>query len=541
MKLHVRAFQGEQPRANPRLLGERQAQTALNCDLRSGAIRPWHQTQFVATPSKASAGTVETIYLFADTYWFNWRADVDVHKGPIAGDTEERTYWTGDGYPKVTNASIATATSDYPSNHYRLGLPAPASAPILSVSGTITDDDPALEEVRYYVYTYVTAWGEEGPPSPLSAETTWAPGQTVTVSGMDVAPVGAYNVTKKRIYRSNAGTSSAVFQYVTEIPVATTSHDDSLEGGSLGEVLPSSDWLQPPEDMHSLTSLPNGIMAGAAANEVLFSEPYQPHAWPSAYRLTTDRDVVGLGSYDTNVVVCTDSNPYLVTGSDPESMSMTLLNINQGCVSKRGIVGIGSYGVLYPSADGLVLVSSEGAQIITERLMTPREWQAYKPESIHAYNMGGLYVAFYDTGTEQGGFIFDPLNQADIGLTFIDTHATAGFAAPSRDSLYLAVGGQIVQWDKGANPLTARWKSKQFVTGYPTSFASAQVIAESYDSLECKVWADGTLKHTQTVTNRDPFRLPSGFRATVWEIQVEGTDTVTDVLMASTNRELAES
>ena len=62
---------------------------------------------------------------------------------PIIGDTTERTYFTGDGLPKMTFSPDATSGggTDYPTVSFTLGIPVPAAAPIAALvvnTGVIT-------------------------------------------------------------------------------------------------------------------------------------------------------------------------------------------------------------------------------------------------------------------------------------------------------------------------------------------------------------------------------------------------------------------
>jgi hypothetical protein len=54
-----------------------------------------------------------------------------------------------------------------------------------------------------------------------------------------------------------------------------------------------------------------------------------------------------------------------------------------------------------------------------------------------------------------------------------------------------------------------------------------------------KVYADGTLMHTEAVANERPFRLPSGFKAREWQIELSGTAEITSAMLASTVIELS--
>lgn len=538
--VRITIFGGVAPRFDPRALPDPFAQTATNTKLWDGSLRPWKSTSAVVTPSKV--GTKLSIYRFGQDvsneaqYWFHWTTDVDVAKGPIAGDTSERTYFTGDGAPKVTDSSIALAAgTDYPMNSYTLGVPAPAATPSVAVSGT----GSGSPVTKVYVYTYVTAWGEEGPPSTPSSAVNVQAGQTVTVSNMATGPGAGYNVTAKRIYRTISGQSTTDYRFVAEVAAATTSYADSIADSTvaLNEALPSLEWSPPPSDMAGLVALPNGIMAGFSKNDLCLSEPFVPSAWPESYRLSTDWPVVGLGVIGQSVVILTKGKPYVATGSHPSSFTLERIDIGQACVAKRSIANIDGLGVVYASPAGLALISLGGSSILTDSFMDRDDWQALVPSSITGYAYNGRYFGFYSTGVTQGGFILDP-KTSPPSLTFTDVYATAGYCDPIRDTLYLQVGNDIVKWDAGAGSLTYTWKSKVVVPTKPFNPAFAQVEAEAYP-LTFKLYADGALKHTESVASAAAFRLPGGYKAREFEIELTGTQQVHAIYMGSTYRELA--
>lgn len=531
----LKDFSGQAPRVNPRQLPANMAQKAINTKLWS-TLEPFRDVAAVVMPTKTGANT--SIYrlgqgLAETQFWLTWATDVNVVRGQIAGDTTERTYYTGDGVPKVTDAALSTAGgTNYPVTAYNLGLPKPATSPTLVVSGA----GAGLPESRIYVYTYVSAWGEESQPCLASAAVDVLVGQTVTLSAISAAPTGAYNVATKRIYRSNTGTFGTQFQFVAEIPVATVTYADAIAGTALGEVLATSAWAMPPANLSGLIELPNGVMAGFAVNEVCFCDPYHPYAWPIAYRQSTAFPIVAIGQYGGVVIVATTGNPYMLTGADPSSMSMTKLELQQACVSKRSMVSISS-GVAYASPDGLVFATGGGAQLATKEYFTRDEWQALAPASMHGYLLDGRYFGFYNTGTVSGGFIFDPANPKD-GLVMVDTYATAGYVDPVLDALYLKIGANIVRWDSHATAMkTMTWKSKVFVAPKPCSMPWAQSVAASYP-FTMNVYADGVLRRAQTVADDRPFRLPSGFLARDWELEVVGTVEIYSISIAESMEDL---
>ncbi|MDP2346712.1 MAG: hypothetical protein Q8N34_03190 [Gammaproteobacteria bacterium] len=493
-------------------------------------------------------GTIRSIYRFAPTsgndasgYWFHWTGVVDAVRGPVRGDTSERTYFTGDGVPKVTDNSIAlSGGTDYPENSYTLGIPVPGVTIGIAVTGDADEGATEADTItRAYVITYVSAWGEEGPPSAVSPRVDLLPGQSVSLSALGTAPIGNYNITHKRIYRTATGAGTTQFYFVAEIAISTTTYSDTIEDAVVGEELPSETWYAPPTDMHSIGVLDNGIGFGASKNEVYVSEPYLLHAWNPLNAQPSNHPIVGCGKYGNTIVALTTANPLIVTGVDPSSMTSSELAINQGCVSKRSIVNA-PFGVLYASPDGLVLVGpGSPGTIVTKNFLTRDQWQALNPHSIMGVLYNGMYMGFYDTGEEDGAgaFILDPENPAS-GFLYLDIVATAAYADPLSDSLYLCIDGKIVTWDTG-NPLEYTWRSKRFVYGRPVNYVAARIMAEDYVDLKFKSYVNGVLTQTKTVINGNVFRLPYTV-GREFEYELSGTSTVVMLEIAETGDELVQ-
>jgi hypothetical protein len=192
---------------------------------------------------------------------------------------------------------------------------------------------------------------------------------------------------------------------------------------------------------------------------------------------------------------------------------------------------------MYASPDGLIFVSVTGqVQNVTESLFSRDEWQLLVPTSMHGYFHDGRYYGFYNTGAVQRGFIYDPA-QGSGAFTFIDTYATAGYSDLLQDALYLKIGTNIVKWHADSTRMSYTWRSAIFEMGSPMNPACAQVVAKTYPAT-FKLYADGTLKHTQTVANVEPFWLPSGYKARYLEVEVSGTAEVLSVHVASSPQEL---
>jgi hypothetical protein len=200
---------------------------------------------------------------------------------------------------------------------------------------------------------------------------------------------------------------------------------------------------------------------------------------------------------------------------------------------------MGEYAI-YASPDGLVIASNSGVSLVTQQIFTRDQWQSYYPDNIEAYEYEGKYLGFTWDGSNSStkkGFIFDPRGQKNAFVN-LDFYATAGFNDRESDELYLVIGGTLKKFARSSSARTYTWKSKEFYSNLPISPGVAKVSAESYSSLTFKLYADGSLKHTQTVTSNDLFRLPGGYKAKSFYIILEGTDPINEICVYESPREI---
>ncbi len=546
MLYSLKVFAGSVLRIEAKLINESQSVNAVNTKLDSGALKPWAAPLFRSTPTKV--GEKKSIFRWAPVagdnnsgFWFHWIEDVNVISGPVNSDTIDRTYFTGDGVPKMTFAGLATSGgTNYPEGHYDLGVPAPSSAPVTALVGTIDPEADTVGDVveRSYALTYVTSQGEEGPPSDLSITLSWLPGQTVDLSSIPAAPSGAYDVSHINIYRTATGSSGTDLYLVHQLAIGNANYSDTKLDANLSEVMLSGSYYQPPADMHSIGVLASGMCYGFSGKQVCVSELYLPHAWSPGNQLTLPEAIIGGGSFGNNIVAITSEGPHVISGIDPTSISSDPYKIKQGCVSKRSCVST-RYGVIYASPDGLILIGPNGDRNIISPYMRPEQWQALKPETILGAVHDNKYIGFYDDGVTQGGFVLDP-SSGDSGLVFLDIHATAAYQDGLADSLYLIVDGDLVEWDRGTL-LSYTWRSKEFTRGFAGLLTAGRVLAEDYDDLTVEIYADGVLKHTETVTDDKIFRMPGGYTARTYQFEVSGTSKVSNLDFASSPIELARA
>ena len=397
---------------------------------------------------------------------------------------------------------------------------------------------------RSYVYTYVSPLGEEGPPSGAS-KITVNDLQTVILTfssisseitpnnGNGTAYSAPYNIANglRRIYRTATGTTSTEYLHVGDCPITTNTFGDSLLDVSLGEPLPSLNWFPPPLDMKSVTSTPNGFIVGYSGNSLCVSEAMFPHAFNPFNQLGFAGNVTGIASSGDSLVVFTDDAPYLVTGSTPGTLTAIRIDHQQTCANKASIVNMGGY-VLFASPDGLCSVTANDMAIETQNYLTRDQWQAYSPSTMRGYLYEGVYIGFSDTKQ----FMFDRRQDPAVLTDISGFTVSSGFNDLSEDKLYVLDNtGHISTWETGSNQ-TYTWKSKLAREAHAICPAALRLYATG--DVVFKLYADGTLVFTTTVTNSNVVRLPSGYRAKEFQIEVSGSGVLQSFAIANSVSEL---
>lgn len=571
-------FSGEIPKLIPRLLPDAAAQKAVNLRLDDGGLTPTRRAREVHGFPAGSAVSYQTIYHHAGS-WLGWDGVVHAAPGPVATD---RLYYTGDGAPKMRVAGTV----------YPLALNRPSAALNTSKSGTGSGD----VRTRLYTYTWVTDFGEESENAAPSAEITWQSGQSVTLSNFASPPSGR-GIVKQRIYRSQTGTSGGTqFYLIAERTAASTDYVDSGAADDFDAPLPSKLYHPPPDTLAGLTALPNGIMAAFDGKYLYFSEPWRPHAWPEPYILTTDYPIVGLAAFGTSLAVITEGVPYLVSGTSPDSMVMEELELNLPCINARSIVDLG-YAAAYAAHDGLVVISEAGAQVVTRNTLSRDDWLAMNPAGFVSAQFEGRYLASYSytdaEGVSQTGSIILDLSGAQPFIVRSSMVAKAMAYDLEQSKLFYLAGESVYEWDaRGEIRDQFTWRSKDVVLPKPSNFGAIliesddvlsdseldaieaeatairaanqtlwdsgvlggalneaplnayalnadglQAVPEVNQSIGVAVYADGELRAVVNAVNATQ-RLPGGFLARQWEIEVTGDIGVTQIALAGTASEL---
>jgi hypothetical protein len=494
----------------------------------------------------------------------------------IRGQRAELRYTTTIGGQQVTISDTGLITAGVP----------PSPAPSSVSSGY---EGQGVLEYRAYVYTWVSAYGEEGPPSPPGIYVGYSGDPwVVSITPPDTPDTTDRNLDKVRIYRTITGTEgSTAYFLVAELPLATTVYTDEERTVTVAgnQQLQSTFWTAPPTDMAGISLMPNGIMVGFRNNEIWFSEPYRPHAWPAPYVLTVEYPVVGLGVLGQSVVICTTNNPYAATGVNPATMTLTKIPGLEQCLARGSIVSSPS-GVAYASPNGVAVAVPGVAQVPTRKLISKDRWQEFlRVPTLRASLVNGAYytwgsattgcfeeTAFEPTAFEQvdfsGSYAGALIDIEDLRIGYNRLASAMPVLNCFMDAwtgeTLLIRDGKVLWLDIAANRdrEAYTWRSKVFETPNQRNFGAMRVYFSTYPLTPAlnpvrntsqsqtlaadqyglvRIYADDRLVVVRELRQSgEIFKLPSGFKATYWEVEIESRVRIHSVEIATETKELMD-
>jgi hypothetical protein len=495
-----------------------------------------------------------------DSVWVQFTdPDTDVVKGQLVEDSFERYYFCSPTTGPMFN-TYARLRDGLPM--YKLGVPAVPSDAAHQV-GISVAGGAAPVVTRAYTYTWVNIYGEESAPA-LPVTAAGNENGTWNISGIDDPTTqftGYADYQKKRLYRTITGASGQTTYYrVAEIASGTTTYADTMTSAVLaGNLkLESTSWAPPPATLKGFIAMPNGFLIGFNGSDIYMSEAYHFHAWPAEYKQASETPVVGLGVLGQTCVVATQGYPATITGSKPATCSFTKATTGEPCLSRGSIVS-GPAGVIYASQNGLVLVGPSGIQNVTEQIITKDDWiRNFAPQYIRAvrYQNGYLALRNLPSPNPRTGFYLDPtdLKVALTELSDFGTCVNLNLDFWSGEVFWLAAG-MVKRWDVPSNNLMpVQWRSKEFQFPYQENFGCYAIywdearfssfnwgtgIMPTTEHVRFKVYADRKVVYDQIVQrNGRPLRLPSGFKADIWQFEIKARAPVYSMHVASTMKEL---
>ncbi|MDE2096973.1 MAG: hypothetical protein KGL39_06990 [Patescibacteria group bacterium] len=593
--IRIQGFMGQVPRMSLRLLDPSQAQVSDDAYLFNREIRAWRGYTVVATPFNGV--NTQAFYRYINssvTYWLDWATLVRVARVPVTGDTKNRIFWTGDGAPKKAGNDIIAASGQPP--FWNMGVLNPTAAPTAAkASGPSSGTQRAVSYVITNVTAWGEESGPS--PAVVvtlfDGDTiTVTRGAQTPAAAYNIV---AWNVYRTITGASGVATYYYVGQQATF--ATTTFSDavtdaNLVKQGGFPSVNQAT-FVEPPTDLDGLTMMPNGMLAGFSPSlkQVCFSEPYFPHAWPTNYRRGLVDAPVACGAADNMLVVATTGKPQTFIGNDPSLMAGSTLAALQICTSARSLAE-SPFGVVWATPDGIFMMGLGATpQFISRNLYDKRAWQAHQPGGVFATIYDGRYYGF--APGEARVLVLDP-QEPEQELTHLTVSPSALFSDFNADGLYMALNGKIIKWDTDVFSYRQYdWRSKIFTEDRPTnksagrvlftvppfagvtyvdfptynaarnnvlannqgmfslSYAGAAFGARAFGrnafgaddfidvppdigtGITLKVYGDGVLRATVQIMDQNPVRLPSGYLAMQWELEVLGKVNVREIAVVN--------
>jgi hypothetical protein len=587
--LKIEGFSGIIPVSGDRALPDGFATESINTWLYGGELRGLRpplnlvainaNTRTVLRVPKGTMGGDPTFptqipppsYL-GDSTWMQFTdPDTDIVRGQLVEDQYDRWYFCSPTTGPMFNTYARMQAGLAP---YVLGVPGPNNA--IDSAGN-NPDKPTITSItggaaptltRAYLYTWVNEFGEESAPSlPVlgagNGNAIWNIGNIKDPPAPTSSPLQP-NWSKKYLYRTITGASGQTTYYrVNTIALGTTTYADDtskITDAVLANnlVLESTTWAAPPANLKGWIAMPNGFLIGFNDSDVYMSEAYHFHAWPAEYKYATETPIVGLGILGQTCVVCTQGYPATVTGSKPETCSFTKATTGEPCLARGSIVSTPN-GVIYASQNGLVLVGPGGIQNVTEKLITREDWlRDYAPAYIRAqrYQNGYLALRNLPSPNLHSAFFIDP-TELKVALTEISDMETV--VAVNHDiwsgEVFMLDQAQVKRWDAPSTQLMpVLWRSKEFQYQFQENFGAYAIywdqarysnnafgdhFIDPTTQVRFRVFADRRLVYDEDVPrNGRPVRLPSGFKADIWQFEIRARAPVYSLHVAPTVKEL---
>jgi hypothetical protein len=496
-------FSGMLPLRNPLLLPDNNAQYSENTWLYEGAVRGFRIDSPVYAIEYADTQQVYRIPNsdvnppdFINSTWLEFPDPyMAAIRNPTVGDTWNRYYFfpsnyyssTGDNPEWPTSSpgpvynTLARIQAGQP--YYVLGIPTPTTAPTVTPpsSGTV-------QESRAYLYTMVSAFGEEGAPSPATVANGYTTGTWTIVIPTPAAGINTNrNLVHYRLYRTVTDTSgNATYYQVTEVPInfsgPVTINDSALDASiTANQTLSTVYYTPPPAGLQGVVMMANGIAAGFTnEREVWFSEAYLPHAWPAPYAITVDYPIVGLTANGTSLNIITEGSPFIATGVTPDTITVGKIVANEPCIGRGSIISAGE-GAYYASPNGYILLNTGGTTNITIQIFEKEFWYTLLPNQLVSGRYGMSIASFIkeSSDTTINGAVIDNTD-TNVPFSYINT------AAPILNAMTDELSGQlfyitdqhVFQWNppNGGSLWPYVWKTKKFRFTFPQQFKAFMVL-----------------------------------------------------------------
>lgn len=254
-------------------------------------------------------------------------------------------------------------------------------------------------------------------------------------------------INARNIYRVDTG----AWLLVDSIPIDQRTFQDTISASNLGEALQGAITtsggetvlaLPPPQSLRGLTVHLNALH-GIAGDQVVYSPPGWPDAFPTAFSYQPDSNPVALASFDSALIVLCRNRIFRLDGSNPDSYIPSPTLAEDGCLA-AGSVQVTPFGLVFLGTRGICLFDGQHSECLTLGRLEP--WQLFpRWEANRNLTFGNANTI---TDTNRAGTVMTHLQDSRKGLaaSWIAAMENATLLnAASQDNLWTGVKASDVQ------------------------------------------------------------------------------------------------
>lgn len=608
--MRILEFEGEVPKFKPQMLSLKNAALAVNVDLYGGILRPHRNPAYTArVVDERGRPYSRTEPLKAiipvGSYMVGFPDDVSWVNDTRSNADNGTVLFVRGG--KLWRLSPSMLRRNAPAK--QVGIDKPQDPPTVAKAegaGCLEiwdahacsvrnlkcglQDTPDL---RAYRITYVTDCGEESDASLPSEVIDVYNGDGVLVTDPNTPPP---NAVKRRIYRSAATTDGDVmWLFIGEDIISDNVFIDDVCPDGLGEPLPYENVFMP-SCIDGIALTRNLQTVVWAANEFWVSEPFSPHAYRTDTRVTLPYRIQFISHYTHAVegeahfgnFIGTEGYPYAVEIRDDGQAKVKEIERWYPALTPYGFTAAHGF-TYYVSSAGIVAADGHKADLLTDDLMTEREWATFKPRSVRLTATDQRLFAWFDTATQstRAGLLFNlPIydKRRPFTMSRISLNVKMSVAAVDKPHLLL-IGTDTYAWGEGAGYMPYTWRSKVEVSAARWFPAVVKIVGDSvvpytrraytarkrfelwakqhtninadvyFDTypedrqyyrqimrqgadVVVTLYADGEKYYSRPVMWAEPVPIRAGRRAIEWQIEVSGTTELREIHLQKSRDDL---
>jgi hypothetical protein len=572
-------FRGMRWANQPLELGVEFATTAHNCYRRNNTLEPMKRG---AKHSEKS----DVDFLFARSFYRHHDliiatdARTDFAGSMSNRDTAKRLYYVKDG--RLKYLPKAEIVSNYPTNldgGYNAGVDPPLSydkdngfpgndyeSCVIANNQTLPLDNEGnlIENPEYtetaFTYAYVNKYGEESAPGvPSNLIKLYKTNDsnaidTVILEGLRQS--ADPNVVGIRIYSVIDGEYFMLGGFGETIQATATTGEVRVtkkagEYGRVygfgyhhipGDLLVSTTWAPPPSGVKHLAQLENGLVILADDTTLYLNEPQQMHAFPVDYRFSVTGTIQRIARIANGVAVLTDQATHFYVGTTPENFQQLPQSFPYPITDPDSLAEIDGAHV-YVCAEGIALISVAGGEIITDGWIDINEWQerVTLDSARLALYEGRVVMTTRNPATSLPiGYVFNLREQDITSFSLSETALQAGFwrDAYSGKTLYVGDGTGLSVFNDGDEVVTCEYETGDIVIPRAVLYTACKCEADAYPGTSITIKPENAAQFQHTPLSSQPFRIKPTGRARRMRVRIETSQSVADVAVTETARQL---